>query len=111
MVMELCDGDLRRYVENGGVGENLARKYLSQMLEGYGELKRLGIVHRDLKPANVLLRDGCLKIADFGMSKLHEGEGMLRSHVGTPYYMAPQVLQRIEYTSKCDVWSLGVIFY
>ena len=111
MVMELCDGDLRRYTESGAIGENLSMKYLGQMLEGYGELKRLGIVHRDLKPANILLRDGCLKIADFGMSKLQEGENLLKSHVGTPYYMAPQVLQRVEYTSKCDVWSLGIIFY
>jgi len=36
---------------------------------------------------------------------------MLKSHVGTPYYMAPQILERKSYTKKCDVWSLGVIFY
>ncbi len=71
----------------------------------------MGIVHRDLKPANILIKNGCLKIADFGMSKLEEGNELLRSHVGTPYYMAPQVLQRIDYTRKCDVWSMGVIFY
>ena len=40
------------------------------MMEGYSELSSLGIVHRDLKPANLLLKDDCLKIADFGMSKL-----------------------------------------
>ena len=111
MVMELCDGDLRRFTENGALGEKIALDYLCQLLEGYSELRRLGIVHRDLKPANILLKDGDLKLADFGMSKLQEGGQLLRSHVGTPYYMAPQVLQRIEYTDKCDIWSLGVIFY
>lgn len=70
IVMELCDGDLRRYTENGSIGENLACKYLRQILNGYRELVRLGIVHRDLKPANILIKNGCLKIADFGMSKL-----------------------------------------
>lgn len=89
----------------------MACKYLKQILCGYKELSRLKIVHRDLKPANILLKDSCLKIADFGMSRLQEAGELLRSHVGTPYYMAPQVLQRIDYTNKCDVWSMGVIFY
>jgi serine/threonine protein kinase len=108
IVMELCDGDLRRYTECAPVSEAQALEYLGQILRGYQELSRLGIVHRDLKPAN---REGTLKLADFGMSKLTEEGQLLRSHVGTPYYMAPQVLQRIDYTSKCDIWSIGVIFY
>lgn len=73
IVMELCDGDLRRFTENGPIGENLACKYLRQILNGYGELVRMGIVHRDLKPANILFKNSCLKLADFGMSKLQEG--------------------------------------
>ena len=82
-----------------------------QIMQGYGELERLGIVHRDLKPANILHQNGNLKIADFGMSKVQDQHALLRSHVGTPYYMAPQILQKIDYTRKCDIWSLGVIFY
>lgn len=111
IVMELCDGDLRRFTECGPVGENLACHYLRQILNGYHELVKQGIVHRDLKPANILTKNHVLKIADFGMSKLQEGSELFRSHVGTPYYMAPQVLQRIDYTRKCDIWSIGVIFY
>lgn len=85
---------------------------LRQVVAGCEELLRQGIVHRDLKPANILLSKGKAKLADFGMAKFVANEELLlRSHVGTPYYMAPQVLQRIEYTRKCDIWSLGVIFY
>ena len=70
MIMELCEGDLRMLIEQGSIGESLALKYLQQIIEGYCELANLGIVHRDLKPANILLKDECLKVADFGMSKL-----------------------------------------
>ena len=51
-----------------------------------------------------------MKIADFGISKFMEGD-LFKTHVGTPYYMAPQVLQGNRYSNKCDVWSMGVIFY
>ncbi|MCB0371046.1 MAG: protein kinase [Bdellovibrionales bacterium] len=58
----------------GPVSQKIACNYLTQILCGYGELARLGIVHRDLKPANILIKEDCLKIADFGMSKLQEGQ-------------------------------------
>jgi serine/threonine-protein kinase ULK/ATG1 len=110
--MELCEGDLRRLTESGGCGERRAATLMRQVVRGYGELARLGIVHRDLKPANILLSRGVAKLADFGMAKFVANEALLlRSHVGTPYYMAPQVLQRIEYSRKCDIWSLGVILF
>lgn len=109
--MERCEGDLRSLTEVG-CGEKRAVALLGQIVQGYSELARQGIVHRDLKPANILLRRGLAKLADFGMAKYVSNEGLLlRSHVGTPYYMAPQLLQRIEYSRKCDIWSLGVIFY
>lgn len=112
IVMELCEGDLRKYTDAGGCGERRGVQLMRQVLKGYGELVRLGIVHRDLKPANILLGRGAAKLADFGMAKFVANEALLlRSHVGTPYYMAPQVLQRIEYSRKCDIWSLGVILY
>lgn len=53
-------------------------------------------MHRDLKPANILIKNDEVKLADFGMAKVIANDALLlRSHVGTPYYMAPQVLQRI----------------
>ena len=71
------------------------------------------VVHRDLKPANILIHEGTYKIADFGFAKYVDnfGNQMLKSCVGSPIYMAPQLLEREAYTTKCDVWSLGVITY
>ena len=112
IVMELCEGDLRRWTDVGGCGEKKAISLMRQVVRGYAELARIGIVHRDLKPANILLGKGIAKLADFGMARYVANESLLlRSHVGTPYYMAPQLLQRIEYSRKCDIWSLGVILY
>jgi len=74
-----------------------------------------GIVHRDLKPENFLFKDESehaeIKIIDFGLSR-HDDEnsGIMNTKVGTPYYVAPEVLSRC-YTKACDMWSVGVISY
>lgn len=66
-----------------------------------------------MKPANVLNDKGVVKIADFGFAKYVENYSsqLLRSCVGSPLYMAPQVLGKKPYSTKCDIWSLGVILY
>jgi calcium-dependent protein kinase len=76
----------------------------------------LNIIHRDLKPENILIVDKDknefprIKICDFGTSKIFERGITQRKAVGSPYYMAPEVLQK-NYTEKCDIWSCGVILY
>ena len=76
-----------------------------------------GIIHRDLKPENILIPTGSskidytlLKIIDFGASVLKKDDGKISFRFGTPYYIAPEVLQE-SYNEKCDVWSIGVILY
>lgn len=74
-----------------------------------------GIVHRDLKPENFLFltesEDAPVKIIDFGLSRHDDSDlGIMQTKVGTPYYVAPEVLRR-EYTNSCDIWSIGVITY
>jgi len=69
------------------------------------------VVHRDIKPENIMLAaNDELKLIDFGLSKRQEGNKKLKTIAGTPYYMAPEVLDG-QYDSKCDTWSLGVLLY
>ncbi|XP_060076190.1 mitogen-activated protein kinase kinase kinase 2-like [Ylistrum balloti] len=95
----------------GPLTESVTRKYTRQMLEGLAFLHKNVIVHRDIKAANVL-RDlqGNIKLADFGASKrLHTicSATGFKSFVGTPHYMAPEVINGEGYGRKADVWSLG----
>ena len=72
------------------------------------------MIHRDIKPANILLKDGVVKLADFGFSKLvSSNEDKFTSEVqfGTPNYMSPQILNNECYGLKADVWSAGVVFF
>ena len=89
---------------------------IKQMLIVIGYYHDKGIVHRDLKPQNVLLEDDMdvknMKLADFGTAGPFDptGKKKLTELVGTPYYVAPEVLKN-SYGSKCDLWSLGVMTY
>ncbi len=67
---------------------------MKQIISGFVELIREKIIHRDLKPANILINDGVFKIADFGFAKYVDnfGNQLLKSCVGSPIYMAPQIL-------------------
>ncbi len=73
----------------------------------------MNIIHRDIKPDNILIKNGIIKISDFGFSRyaIFEGQENFTNGIGTPLYMSPQLLNNSKYTSKCDVWSVGVVLY
>ena len=77
-----------------GFSEEIAISIFTQIVNGMNQLVKLHIVHRDLKPANILVSKGIYKIADFGLAKYIQDEcQMLKTRVGTPFYMAPQILK------------------
>ena len=70
------------------------------------------IVHRDLKLANILLTKKFVpKLCDFGFARVKEDSQIMKSFLGTPVTMAPEVLLGNSYSSSCDLWSIGVIIY
>jgi serine/threonine protein kinase len=95
MIFELVQGiNLRTYLRlNGRLAERAVLKILIQILNGFGELLKQKIVHRDLKPENILIKDGILKVTGFHFSKKLSLHNPCVSIVGTPAYMAPQILQ------------------
>ena len=118
MVMEYCNQkDLKSYLKTHKMlSEADAVCFLRQIVAAFKELCRKNIIHRDLKPANLLLHENKLKIADFGFARFVSEEvtnynKVLVSIVGTPLYMSPQLLAKEHYTTKSDIWSIGIIFY
>ena len=71
------------------------------------------IVHRDLKPETMMLEGGDgweIKVIDFGLSRIFFKDKKMQQRLGTPYYIAPEILKK-KYDEKCDVWSIGVILH
>lgn len=95
--------------------EKHAAIIMQQLLSSVCYMHSKGIVHRDLKPENIMLEsksseDLSVKLIDFGTSNFVKLNQKLSMKVGTPYYIAPEVL-KTSYNNKCDIWSLGVIMY
>ncbi|CAA3005973.1 serine threonine- kinase SRK2A [Olea europaea subsp. europaea] len=117
IVMEYAAGGelFERICSAGRFSEDEARYFFQQLISGVNYCHSMQICHRDLKLENTLL-DGSpaprLKICDFGYSKSSLLHSRPKSTVGTPAYIAPEVLSRREYDGKlADVWSCGVTLY
>jgi serine/threonine protein kinase len=85
---------------------------ITQIVHGVRYMHSNHILHRDIKPENILFHNDMIKICDFGFSiMIKEHHDMMRTICGTPLFMSPEILFLRQYTSKCDIWSLGVLFY
>ena len=109
IILEYCEnGSLHSICKNfGKFPENLVSLYTAQVLHGLLFLHEQGVIHRDIKGANILTtKEGLVKLADFGVATKQQGlaEG---SVVGTPYWMAPEVIELSGATTASDIWSLG----
>ena len=118
IVTEFCNQkDLKYFLSKHKIiEEKKAVEFIRQIVSAFKELCRQQVIHRDLKPANILLNNGVCKIADFGFAKtldfsVTDYNTQMVSIVGTPLYMSPQLLDKQKYTTKSDIWSLGIIFY
>ncbi|XP_028925132.1 serine/threonine-protein kinase 17B isoform X3 [Ornithorhynchus anatinus] len=97
------------------VPEHDVVRLVRQILEGLCHLHQNGIVHLDLKPQNILLSAlqplGDVKLVDFGLSRKLSGPCELREILGTPEYLAPEVLNYDPITTATDMWNIGIIAY
>ncbi|KAJ7990922.1 hypothetical protein DPEC_G00291910 [Dallia pectoralis] len=118
VVMEKLHGDMLEMIlssEKGRLPERITKFLVSQMLQALRHLHFKNIVHCDLKPENVLLASADafpqVKLCDFGFARIIGEKSFRRSVVGTPAYLAPEVLRNKGYNRSLDMWSVGVIVY
>jgi serine/threonine protein kinase len=118
IVMEFLEGeDLSDYIRRKGrVSDEECKELFAQILTAFGYAHKQGIIHRDITPSNIyILKDGTVKILDFGIAKIFaEGNEMTQTgtQIGTPVYMSPeQVRAEKGIDKRSDIYSLGVTLY
>ena len=128
IVMEFIEGTtLRQLISRGPMKLNEVLEIAIQIISALADAHQAGIIHRDIKPENIMVRSGGLvKLLDFGLAKSTEKtaamvdtqaatQALFKTEagvlVGTPYYMSPEQVRRLEIDARTDIWSFGVVVY
>ena len=116
IVMELCKGKevFQKIASEGKIEEKKVAIVIHKVLNAIAYCHSRGITHRDIKPENILFETNELnseiKLIDFGLSRKYSADQKMHTILGTPYYIAPEVLKG-NYDEKCDIWSIGALTY
>ena len=116
IIMEHCNGgDLSHFIRSRHrLPETACQRFLQQLAAALFFIRQQNIAHFDLKPQNILLqsrRNPVVKIGDFGLAQHLPDSCSLSKVMGSPLYMAPEILLKNKYDAKVDLWSVGVILY
>ncbi|XP_077307130.1 serine/threonine-protein kinase Nek11-like [Lithobates pipiens] len=117
IVTEYCEGGdldchLQQLKDRGlAMPEGHVMEWFIQLLLGVTYLHERLVLHRDLKTKNIFLKNGTLKIGDFGVSRVLVPSDLATTITGTASYMSPEIFTRNGYNSKSDIWSMGCILY
>jgi len=115
IVMELIDGiTLKQYMERRGqLNWREALHFITQIMHGLSHAHSRGIVHRDIKPQNIMvLRDGSVKVADFGIASLiNSSQTVTQQALGSVHYISPEQAKGERTDARSDIYSAGVVLY